>query len=499
MKLLPNVLIVDDTKLNLILLETVIRKITVNLIEAQSGLEALEITRGIELAVAIIDVNMPGMNGYELALKMNKERADNKIPIIFLTANYFNESEVFKGYGSGAVDYICKPVDSHILISKINVFLDLFNQKQRIIRDAALLKESADELRKANAALTKSELKYRSYTDNAPEGVFIADEIGRYIEVNESACKITGYTQDELLKKSISEMLPEESLQEGLTHFNKTVINGFSKVELLFKHKNGTKRWWVVDSVRLSETRFLGYTKDITERKMAEEKLKSSLDQLHQLTQHVEEVRENERVAISRELHDDLGQALTAVKIDLGIIVQNITDSETVSKIKKVSNLVGETIKTVQRLTSQLRPAIIDDLGLEATIEWYTKEFAQRTGIKVLLDIDSRLCITQETSLIIFRIMQESLTNISRHSGATQVDIVLTKTIESINFRISDNGIGITENEINSKSSFGIMSMQERAVSLGGTFNIYTENDNGTIITLNLPLNNIYSNENSDL
>jgi signal transduction histidine kinase len=294
-------------------------------------------------------------------------------------------------------------------------------------------------------------------------------------------------------------MIPEESLQEGLTNFRNTLTNGASKIELLYNHKNGTKRWWVVEAVKLSETRFLGYAKDITERKIAEEELKSSLSQLHQLTQHIEEVRENERVIISRELHDDLGQALTAVKIDLGIIARNITDSEIVSKIKKVSDLVGETIKTVQRLTSQLRPAIIDDLGLEATVEWYTNEFAQRNGITVLLDIDSRLYITPEASLIIFRILQESLTNISRHSGATHVDIVLAKTDVSVSFRISDNGIGITENEINSKTSFGIMSMKERAGSLGGTFNIYTENEKGTTITLFLPLNNIYSNENFDL
>lgn len=487
MKLLPNVLIVDDTEVNLFFLASIIRKIKVNLIQANSGTEALELTRGIELAVAIIDVNMPGMNGYELALKMNKARPDNKIPIIFLTASYFNETEVFKGYGSGAVDYIFKPVNSQVLLSKINVFLDLFDQKQKIISDAALLKESADELRKVNAALTKSELKYRSYTDNAPEGVFIADEIGRYIEVNQSACRITGYSQDELLNMSISEMLPEESLQEGLIHFGMTMTNGASKAELLYNHKNGTKRWWVVDSVKITETRFLGYTKDITERKIAEEELKSSLAQLHQLSQHVEEVRENERVAISRELHDDLGQALTAVKIDLGIISRNTTDCEIVSKIKKVSQLVGETIKTVQRLTSQLRPAIIDDLGLEATIEWYTKEFAQRNGIEVLLGIEPNIVVSPEASLIIFRIMQESLTNISRHSKATQIDIELHNTEENINLTIKDNGIGITENEINSKTSFGIMSMKERAVSLKGTFTIYRENNLRTVIKLILP------------
>ena len=144
MKYLPNLLIVDDTEENLFVLESVIKKINVNLIKAISGFEALEITHGIELALAIIDVRMPGMNGYELALKMNEERPDNKVPVIFLTANHINEIEVFKGYDTGAVDYISKPVHNHVLLSKISVFLDLFNQKQTIIEDALQLKESAE-------------------------------------------------------------------------------------------------------------------------------------------------------------------------------------------------------------------------------------------------------------------------------------------------------------------------------------------------------------------
>jgi PAS domain S-box-containing protein len=209
-----------------------------------------------------------------------------------------------------------------------------------------------------------------------------------------------------------------------------------------------------------------GFLSDITDRKKAEEELKSSLEQLHQLTQYIEKVREDERVVIARELHDDLGQALTAVKIDLGNIKQNISDSEVISRINKVSALVSDTIKTVQRLTSQLRPQIIDDLGLEAAIEWYTKEFEERSKVKIILDIESGAVVGPEASLIIFRIMQEALTNIARHSKASSVHIILSKTGSFVNFSISDNGIGISEKEINSKKSFGIISMRERAASL---------------------------------
>jgi PAS domain S-box-containing protein len=242
-----------------------------------------------------------------------------------------------------------------------------------------------------------------------------------------------------------------------------------------------------------------GFFSDITDKKKAEEELKSSLEQLHHLAQHIEEVRENERLAISRELHDDLGQALTAVKIDLATIKQNVTDMATVLKINRASALVSDTIKTVQRLTSQLRPQIINDLGLGTAIEWYTKEFEQRNRVKIYLDMDSDITIAPEASLIIFRIMQEALTNIARYSEATSVKIMLSKKGDNIDFSISDNGIGITEDKLYSKNSFGIISMKERAASLGGTLKIYREDNHFTVINLIFPLNNKGTDENSNL
>jgi signal transduction histidine kinase len=363
MNLQPTILFVDDNQENLVYLKYVTIKLNVNIIQALSGYEALEKSEGVGLALAIIDVQMPGMNGYELALRLNEDRSDDKVPVIFLTASHVNELEEFKGYSYGAVDYIFKPVTSHILLSKITVFLNLFEQKLIILRNAEELRETAEEL-------------------------------------------------------------------------------------------------------------------------------KSSLIQLQQLSQYIEQVRENERIIISRELHDDLGQALTAVKIDLGIIKQQVSDNEVVLKINKVTTLVGDTIKTVQRLTSQLRPEIIDHLGLEAAIEWYTNEFAQRTGIKVSLSITPGINISPADSLTIFRIMQESLTNIARHSKASRVLLELFEIDDLINLKISDNGIGITDVQRKAKNAFGLISMKERAVSLGGTFDISSENHNGTVVQLFIPLKN---------
>jgi len=250
MKSIPNILIVDDLKVNLAYLEAIIKKINVKLIKALSGSEALEKTHGVNLALAIVDVRMPGMNGYEFAFKLNEKRTTEKVPVIFVTGNYFDEMEVSKGYYIGAVDYIFKPFSAEILLCKINVFLDLFNQKQTLIEASVLLKESAEELARVNATLKMSEEKYRSYIDNDPDGVFVADETGRYLEVNEAACRITGYSKEELLKMTIPDILPEESIMDGLANFNSVVKAGISNSEFIFRNKNGLKRWWTVQSVK---------------------------------------------------------------------------------------------------------------------------------------------------------------------------------------------------------------------------------------------------------
>lgn len=496
---LPNLLIVDDTEENLVFLETIIGKLDVNLLRAHSGAAALELSRGLEIALALIDVRMPEMDGYELAVKLNENRTVDKVPVIFLTANLPDEVEVSKGYRAGAVDYISKPVSRFILNSKIKSFLELFNQKELIRRDAELLRKSADVLTRVNTVIKKAEDKYRNYITHAPDGVFVTDEAGRYIEVNEAACLITGYSEDELLHMSIPDLLTDESVDEGLVQFARVNATGSASGDLMFRHKDGSHRWWTINAVKLDNTHFLGFAKDITDRRKAEEELKGSLEQLHRLTEYIQEVREVERVAISRELHDDLGQALTAVKIDLGMISQMVSEPETLARIQKTTSLVGETIKSVQRITAQLRPQILDDLGLEAAVEWYTEEFAQRTGIRVNLQADTGLAVSREASLIIFRIMQESLTNIARHSKADQVTVRLAGMGHLVNLRISDNGIGIIDQDIHSKKSFGIISMKERAASSGGTFEIFRDPGGGTVTDLHLPLNQSTADENSDL
>ncbi len=233
--------------------------------------------------------------------------------------------------------------------------------------------------------------------------------------------------------------------------------------------------------------RIIGISQDITERKRVEEELRNSYEELHNLTRHIEIVRENERVTISRDLHDDLGQALTALKIDVGFIRDSNTDPKLSRDIDAVFNTISDTILSVQRLTARLRPEIIEDLGLEAAVEWYVSEFSNRNRIKVVQQLDLDLPISSGVSLAIFRILQESLTNISRHSGASSLEISLGHAKDSVQLIISDNGIGITEEQLRSKNSYGIISMKERTTALGGIFTITGQARKGTTICLTIP------------
>ncbi len=199
---LPNLLIVDDSVDNLDLLDVIIRKMKIKakVIRALSGDQAIEKTYETDLALAILDVEMPGMNGYDLALKINQSRINDKVPIIFLTAKYLSETDISRGYDNGAVDYILKPFNDRILVSKINIFLDLFNYKQKIIRDAALLKQSALELAQANTALKKSEEKYRTVADYTYDWEYWTGLDGQIIYMSPAAEKITGYSIEEFIK-----------------------------------------------------------------------------------------------------------------------------------------------------------------------------------------------------------------------------------------------------------------------------------------------------------
>lgn len=273
---LPNILLVDDSREMLTYMEIVLKAAKANIISANSGFKALELIKNKELALAIVDVQMPEMNGYTLALKINESRIGAIVPIIFLTAVYQDQLEIMKGYESGAVDYIFKPVNKGILLSKINVFLELYNQRKNKPDDLSLLKKFEGELSRSNAELLDSEEKFRSFIEHAPDGVFIMNREGKYLEMNEAVCSITGYRKEELLEMTLSNLVSEANREKWGIFLQKFFNTGTAHTEITFRHKNGRIRWCTLDGVKLNDDQYLCFSKDITQNKASADALMKS-------------------------------------------------------------------------------------------------------------------------------------------------------------------------------------------------------------------------------
>ncbi|HEY2986970.1 MAG TPA: GAF domain-containing protein [Candidatus Binatia bacterium] len=243
-----------------------------------------------------------------------------------------------------------------------------------------------------------------------------------------------------------------------------------------------------------SPTRMIGSMTDITDAKQARAELESSHERLRALAGHLQAAREEERTRVAREIHDELGQALTGLKMDVAWLRKKLVkDQEPLrEKTDSMLALMDQTIQSVRRISTELRPGVLDDLGLAAAIEWQIHEFQNRTGIKCVLASrldDIRLDHLRSTAL--FRIFQETLTNIGRHARATKVSIKLERKNRDVSLQVQDNGNGIPKSKLSDRRSLGILGMRERALLLGGEFTINGSRGKGTIVTARIPIDGV--------
>jgi PAS domain S-box-containing protein len=240
-------------------------------------------------------------------------------------------------------------------------------------------------------------------------------------------------------------------------------------------------------------TGIIHIVRDITERKQSEKQLKNSQERLRNLTAHLLSVREEERTRISREIHDELAQSLTALKMDLSLLDNNFYKDQKLfrEKTKLMAKYIDTILSTVQRISSELRPRLLDDIGLKAAIEWLVGDFCKRSGIECEFTLDFESSnLSQELDTTIFRILQETLTNVYRHGKATWVKLSLRENTDKLLIDVKDNGKGITEKQISDPQSFGLIGIRERAHFWGGKVTISGIQDKGTTVTVNIPLKN---------
>jgi PAS domain S-box-containing protein len=350
--------------------------------------------------------------------------------------------------------------------------------------------------RRAEEALRESEEKYRLLIENQTDLVIRIDNEGRLLFVSPSYCELLGKTEGKLLGSSFISLVHKDDKEKTAQEMENIYKSPYScYVEQRALTKDGW-RWlaWANKAVldkNNNITAIVGIGRDITERKKAEKELEMSRENLRNLAAHLQSIREGERTAIAREIHDELGQELTALKMDLSWLQKKLHQNEKplFDKTKATLQLTDSIIKTVKRISTELRPGLLDDLGLSAAIEWQAEEFRKRTGIKCrVVLVPEEITLDRERSTAIFRIFQETLTNIARHARATKVAVNLKEKDDKLILSVKDNGRGITRKQISNPTSFGLIGMQERAHFLGGEVIINGIKDKGTTVLASIPL-----------
>ncbi len=370
---------------------------------------------------------------------------------------------------------------------------DIRHLKNRI----AELVRAEEELKRAEHELIIKEKKFRDLVELLPQTVYEMDLQGNFKFTNNYGIKSFGYTQEDLNKgvNFLQLFIPEE--RERVKNNIQSLLNGakLTSNEYTSQRKDGSTFQTLFYSSPIIQNGkhvgLRGVVIDITDRKKAERELKNSRDQLRALATHLQSIREEERLIMAREIHDELGQVLTALKMDLIWMQKRLSPEQTeqLSKISSMSELVDMTIKTVRRISTELRPGLIDDLGLPAAIEWYCGEFKNRTGIICDLDLDEKEHqLEPDRAIAVFRIFQESLTNVARHAKATKIYAHLKCNDHTLTMEIKDNGIGITREQINSHKSLGIVGLRERVNPWGGKVIISGVQNIGTTVKVTLPI-----------
>ena len=358
------------------------------------------------------------------------------------------------------------------------------------------------ERKRAEEALRESEERFSKAFYSNPTALSIALlEDGRLLEVNEAFLRVTGYERQELIGRTTLDVGLWADSDRKITMARVLREQGtVENFEVRFRRKSGEIREGLL-SVELIELRgehgVLGIIQDVTERKLAEEELRTTGEQLRALSASLRSAREEEGARIARELHDELGSVLTTLNwglddVDKTLLAGDPRDLAALRrKIATMTTLVNATINTVRRISSELRPSVLDDLGLVEAIEWQARQFQAQTGIAYESDCSlETVNLNREQSTAIFRIFQEALTNILRHADATKFVVTIKAEAGEFVLMISDNGKGITESGMSGAQSLGLLGMRERAKLLNGHINIAGVEGQGTSVTVRVPLIN---------
>jgi PAS domain S-box-containing protein len=403
----------------------------------------------------------------------------------------------------------CRKSDEMALISEIAIeseeaFRDkwfhivkqkIVDEKGNIVGIVAVIRDIT-ERKRMEEQLKAAATEWRMTFDSASELIIMLDIERKIIKANLATARFLGKSFSEIIGKKCCELFHVTDEHPAACPFKRMITNGkHEEAEFYLSEKNT----WIrvsIDPTFDEHGNLVGgihIIRDITESKRSKDQLRVLNEELRNLADHLQTLREEERIIISRDIHDELGQKLSGLKFELLYLKNMISGIKGnyhifLEKIQSISKNIDSLIYWSRNLTTRLRPSIIDDMGLEAALEWLIKDFERRSQISCAMNIFLRgTRLDDKMSIAVFRICQECLTNIARHANATAVVVNLDENEERIILKISDNGIGITKEQVNSSKSFGLIGMRERTIVLGGDFVIKGEEGKGTKVTVAIP------------
>lgn len=525
-----NILIVDDKEENLYLLESILKSNGYKVTTAYNGVEALEYLQSQTPDLIISDILMPKMDGYTLCRECKKRDSLKSIPFIFYTATYTNPDDEEFALSLGADRYLLKPQEPDVLSEIIfdllkktdkkfteqgnveekpeDIILKEYNAilirklEDKILetkKNESILKSYVEELErtisereKIEKELIRNKLFLADLIENSGTLIYVKNLIGEYELVNKKWEQVTGINRNFALGKTDEQIFSSVNSIDFIKNDSLVLTEGkvIEKEEVLTS-ENGQRYFISVKFPIYSDngaiTGLCGMSTEITEQKQNEIRLRA-------LTAKLEKVKEEERIRLSRELHDHLGQNLTGLKMDLAFLLKQkqIQKDEqsndlpvTVSDIFKS---IDDMINTVRKISFELRPNTLDYLGLIPAIELQLDELRTKSSIECEFNSSiNKIDFGDQINSSVYRIVQEALTNIIRHSKATSVQIQIDDEKDFIKISIKDNGIGIDSTRFENIKSLGIIGMKERTLQFNGELLIENNIPAGTKVSLYIP------------
>jgi PAS domain S-box-containing protein len=341
----------------------------------------------------------------------------------------------------------------------------------------------------------------RGILDSAMDGIITVDGNQRVVFYNDSAEAMFGWPREEAIGAPLSMFIPERFRGAHMSHVELFGATGTTSrrmggsLRVVMGLRRNREEFPIDASIsQITENGRRFYTvilRDVTERVSGEEALRKSKEDLRELALAAQTVREQEKSRIARELHDELAQALTALKMDVSWIRERLPerDGPVSGKLVDIETLLNSTVAATRRISSDLRPLMLDDLGLAPAAEWLVQKFAERTGISCELAIgEADLELEDPHASAVFRILQESLTNAARHAQASRVEVTIGRSDGAVALTVRDNGRGFSPEQPRKPGSYGLMGLRERAYLLGGEVSIASEPGRGTTIQVRIPV-----------